>query len=48
MSEFISKSCLKENQRNEIVGYYTRKFKKVAKKHNLIHAAHVVHHYADG
>nr|XP_039254021.1 spermatogenesis-associated protein 21-like [Styela clava] len=48
MSQFISRSCLKENQRNEIVGYYTRKLKTAAKKHNLMHAAHVVHHYANG
>uniref|UniRef100_H2YYC3 EF-hand domain-containing protein n=1 Tax=Ciona savignyi TaxID=51511 RepID=H2YYC3_CIOSA len=48
MSKFIKRSVLAESQRAEIVGYYTRKLRKVAKKHILMHAAHVVHHYANG
>nr|XP_002128846.1 spermatogenesis-associated protein 21-like [Ciona intestinalis] len=48
MSKFIKRSELSESQRMEIVGYYTRKLRKAAKKHILMHAAHVVHHYANG
>lgn len=43
MAEFIRKSCLSDSQRKEIVGYYKHKLKKV----EIMHAAHVVHHYAD-
>jgi hypothetical protein len=48
LSKFLKKSVLEEPQRMELVNYFSRKLRKVAQKHHLIHAAHVVHHYADG
>ena len=46
-SKFITKSVPGENQRAEIMGYYTRKLSKAAKE-QAAHAPHVVHHYAEG
>jgi len=48
LSKFLRKSVLEESQRMELVNYFSKKLRKVAQKHPLIHAAHVVHHYADG
>lgn len=48
LSKFLSRSILEDPQRTEIVNYFTKKLRKVAQKHPFIHAAHVVHHYADG
>lgn len=42
----MKKSALK--QADEIVGYYSKKYKKVVKTYNMNKGAHVVGHYADG
>ena len=46
LSEFMKKSALKAA--DEIVGYYSKKFRKVVKNYNMNKGAHVVGHYADG
>ena len=47
LTEFMKKQALKNAQ--ELVGYYAKKYRKVAKKYAMANkGAHVVQHYADG
>ena len=45
LTEFMKKQAL--NNAQEIVGYYAKKYRKVAKKIAVGKAAHVVGHYAE-
>jgi len=47
LTEFMKKQAIKNTQ--ELVGYYAKKYRKVAKKYAMANkGAHVVQHYADG
>merc|ERR1712173_87454 len=47
LTEFMKKQALKNAQ--ELVGYYAKKYRKVANKYAMANkGAHVVQHYADG
>ena len=47
LTEFMKKQALRNA--SEIVGYYAKKYRKVAKKYAMTNkGAHVVQHYADG
>ena len=47
LTEFMKKQALRNAQ--ELVGYYAKKYRKVAKKYAMANkGAHVVQHYADG
>merc|ERR1712159_525344 len=48
MNEFFNANSLSEEQEHEIVKYYAKLQKKATNKQIQHHAAHVVHHYADG
>jgi len=47
LTEFMKKQALKGAQ--EIIGYYSKKYKKVVKKYGTVNkGAHVIGHYSDG
>lgn len=50
MNEFFTCKSLTEEQEQEIVGFYAKTLKNIAThgRPHQQHAAHVVHHYADG
>ena len=47
LTEFMKKQALRNA--SELVGYYAKQYRKVAKKYGMTNkGAHVVQHYADG